>query len=122
MGECEAAGVYTTISCFIEKHQNYQGNFQQVLVDDRGEVIQESSGHFIVQKPGYFHWETKTPFPQLLMSNRQTLWLYDPDLEQVTVRSYEASVDDSPAVLFSADASKIYASYFVERINKSTID
>jgi outer membrane lipoprotein carrier protein len=91
----------------------FSGDFRQTLIDDQGEVLQESTGVFFLERPGYFHWETIAPFPQLLVSNLTNIWLYDPDLEQVTVRPYDESVSQTPALLLSGDVSKMSASYDV---------
>ena len=91
----------------------FSGDFRQTLIDDQGEVLQESTGVFFLERPGYFHWETVAPFPQLLVSDLTSIWLYDPDLEQVTVRPYDESVSQTPALLLSGDVSKMSASYEV---------
>jgi outer membrane lipoprotein carrier protein len=93
----------------------FSGSFEQSLVDDKGNMLQESSGVFFLQRPGYFHWQTKEPFPQLLISDLDSLWLYDPDLEQVTVRQYDEKMTATPALLLSGDVSKINQHYQVEK-------
>ncbi len=91
------------------------GKFKQTLSDDKGDILQDSSGDFTLQRPGYFHWETKEPFPQLLVTNLKNIWLYDPDLEQVTVRQYTEAVAQTPALLLSGDVSKIESQYHVKK-------
>jgi outer membrane lipoprotein carrier protein len=93
----------------------FSGDFQQTLIDDEGEALQESSGVFSLKRPGYFHWETKEPFPQLLVSDLNNIWLYDPDLEQVTVKPYDDRVSQTPALLLSGDVSKMSESYTVSK-------
>jgi outer membrane lipoprotein carrier protein len=92
------------------------GQFQQTLVDAQGQVLQKSSGDFLLKRPGFFRWETYDPFPQLLVSNLETIWLYDSDLEQVTVRPYNDQVSQMPVLLFSGDAQKIHRHYTVTKI------
>lgn len=107
----------TELSNLLKTYKTISGKFTQQLVDETGELIQDSTGEFQVKKPGYFHWETKQPFPQLLVSNLESIWLYDPDLEQVTVRSYKKNVDQSPALLLNGDVQKITENY---RVRKAT--
>jgi outer membrane lipoprotein carrier protein len=95
--------------------KTFSGGFQQNLVDDKGSLLQKSSGVFFLQRPGYFHWETKEPFPQLLISDLDSIWLYDPDLEQATVRQYDEKMTATPALLLSGDVSKINQHYQVEK-------
>ena len=99
----------------MAKLNTFFGTFQQILVDDKGVVLQESSGDFFLQRPGYFRWETKEPFPQLLVSDLQSIWLYDPDLEQVTVREYDDRLSATPALLLSGDLSQINQHYLIEQ-------
>jgi len=99
----------------LKVYETVQGNFNQTLVDSKGQSIQESSGVFTVKSPGYFNWETKDPFPQLLIADLKTIWLYDPDLEQVTESPYSASVDQSPALLLSGNVELIKANYNVTK-------
>lgn len=92
----------------------FTGQFVQTLKDDKGELLQESSGDFVLQRPGYFRWNTTEPFPQLLVTNLQSIWLYDPDLEQVTVREYDDNVSATPALLLSGDVRKIKLHYDIQ--------
>jgi len=93
----------------------FSGDFQQTLVDDEGQALQESTGVFSLKRPGYFYWETKQPFPQLLVSDLTNIWLYDSDLEQVTVKPYDDRVSQTPALLLSGDVSKMSESYSVTK-------
>jgi len=100
----------------LETYKTIQGEFEQHLTDEKGEVIQEPSfGVFVVKSPGFFLWDTKDPFPQLLVSNLDKIWLYDPDLEQVTIRPYSREVDQSPALLLSGNVEKISSIYNIQK-------
>ncbi len=104
--------------------QSFQGEFQQTLKDSNDQLLQETSGQFVLVRPGFFRWETQQPFPQLLISNLETIWLYDPDLEQVTVKPYDQSIAQTPALLLSGDAGKISQYYKVEnkKLEKDQIE
>ncbi len=102
----------------LETYKTIQGEFEQSIKDEKGIVVQEtSSGKFVVKSPGFFHWDTLEPFPQLLVSNLDKIWLYDSDLEQVTIRPYSQEVDQSPALLLSGNVEKISAIYNIQKIN-----
>ncbi len=53
------------------------------------------------RKPGRFRWDYRNPAEQLLVSDGETVWLYDVDLAQVTVRSVGQSLSNTPAMLLS---------------------
>lgn len=91
-----------------------QGKFTQTLYDNKGEQIEQSSGTFVLQRPGKFYWKTEQPYPQLLVSNQQTIWLYDPDLEQVTVRPFTDDLQQTPALLLSEDIDKLREHFTIQ--------
>jgi outer membrane lipoprotein carrier protein len=97
-------------------YNTVQGNFAQTITDSKGMMLQSSSGTFTVKSPGYFYWYTSDPFSQLVVANLKNVWLYDPDLAQVTIRPYSGSVDQSPALLLSGDVQKITQHYSVKII------
>ncbi|MGH1485925.1 MAG: outer membrane lipoprotein chaperone LolA [Cellvibrionaceae bacterium] len=107
------------LSALLKTYKTISGDFKQTLNDDKQELIQESSGHFMIKNPGLFNWETKEPFPQLLVSDLKKIWLYDPDLEQVTIRSYADSVDQTPALLLSGNTQKITENYKISKVLKT---
>lgn len=109
-----------TLATKLKRLDTFSGQFQQTLVDANGDTLQESSGDFLLKRPGYFRWETKDPFPQLLVSNLKEIWLYDEDLEQVTIRQYNEDISRTPALLLGGNVDNITAHYTVEKMNEDT--
>lgn len=95
---------------------NSKGQFQQSLYDQTGQLIQDSSGNYALKQPGKFRWDTLEPFPQVLVSNGETIWLYDPDLEQVTIKPFSAQADQLPIRIISGDYS-VLENEFDVRLN-----
>ena len=62
------------------------GGFEQRVHDTAGTLTEHSSGTLALAAPRQFRWETLAPFPQLILADGDRVWIYDPDLEQVTVR------------------------------------
>ncbi len=89
------------------------GQFSQRQSGSEGELLSESSGSFLMQRPGLLRWETLEPFPQLLTTDGTSLWMYDPDLEQVTVSRVSAQLMQTPAVIFSGDLGELQRQYQV---------
>jgi outer membrane lipoprotein carrier protein len=52
-----------------------------------------------------------------VISNGLTLWLYDPDLEQVIVQPFDASIESTPAILFSGDLTRLDSAYFIRQLS-----
>src|SRR5690554_3074943 len=67
----------------LSSYTTFQAAFTQVISDEQGRVMQESSGELKARRPGLFYWKTDPPANQIIVSDGKTVELYDPDLEQV---------------------------------------
>ncbi len=67
----------------------------------------------VLQRPGLFRWHTDPPLEQLLVSNGEKVWLYDPDLLQVTVQKMDQRLTHTPALLLSGDVSQISENFTI---------
>ncbi len=85
--------------------QSLQTDFAQTLSDDHGRVMEKSTGTLSVLKPGKFRWNYATPHPQEIVSDGEKLWIFDKDLDQVTLRPVDESLAGTPAILLSGDGS-----------------
>ena len=99
------------LTTLLNKAQTISGRFSQLTLDGSGTQLQETSGEMALKRPGQFRWHTDAPMEQLLVSNGQTIWLYDPDLEQVTIQKMDQRLTHTPALLLSGDVSKIAESF-----------
>ncbi|MGL4315141.1 MAG: outer membrane lipoprotein chaperone LolA [Pseudomonas sp.] len=95
------------LTVLLDKAQTMSGRFSQLTLDGTGTQLQETSGQLALKRPGLFRWHTDAPQEQLLVSNGKKVWLYDPDLMQVTIQSLDQRMTHTPALLLSGDASKI---------------
>ena len=75
---------------------------QQVLGKDK-QNLQETSGQMLLLRPGRFRWDYKKPYEQQIISDGKKVWLYDIDLEQVTVKTVDGVLGSTPALLLSSD-------------------
>ena len=82
---------------------------QKVRVKQK--VLSQSTGQMAFARPKHFRWDTKDPVPQLLVADGQQFWLYDIDLEQVTVRP-QAALTGAAAGLFLGDDKARFAHDF----------
>lgn len=99
----------------LDAMNTLQGSFTQTLFDEKGTKLEESKGTFALQPPGKFYWKTESPFPQLLVSNHKTIWLYDPDLETVNERPFSDDLQQTPALLLSEDVETLRKNFTVTR-------
>jgi outer membrane lipoprotein carrier protein len=86
---------------FLLGLQGLQAQFKQVLTDRNGEIVEESSGTLAIRRPDRFRWDYREPYQQTIVADGERIWLYDSDLEQVTVRKLDDTLSATPAMLLS---------------------
>ncbi len=91
----------------LSQAQTITARFSQLTLDGTGTQLQETAGELSLKRPGLFRWHTDAPQEQLLVSNGQKVWLYDPDLQQVTIQKLDQRLTHTPALLLSGDVSQI---------------
>ena len=88
---------------FIASTHSAQANFTQDVQDKSGKRIQSASGTMQFVRPGKFRWEYHKPYEQIIVGDGKKFWLYDVDLNQVTVKKLDAALGSSPAALLSGN-------------------
>ena len=90
---------------FLEDVANLRSGFVQRIYTADSEEPQVSEGVLMIKRPGRFRWEYTSPTQQLVVCDGEKLWMYDPDLEQVTVREIDQTLRGTPAMLLSGQAT-----------------
>lgn len=95
------------LEAFLREVKSAQASFTQVVTSPKraGEAVarsKTSSGRFEFLRPGRFRFEYTKPFPQTIVADGQTLWLYDADLNQVTARAQKDALGSTPAALIAS--------------------
>lgn len=106
----------------LEPLQTYEARFEQQILDASGQRLQQASGHMWLSRPGKFRWEVAAPYQQEVVSNGSEVYLYDPDLEQVTVQALDQRVTHTPALLLSGSASELTVNYEVSRSQQGSAE
>lgn len=106
----------STLNQFYERTQSMQADFEQMISDSRGKIIELSRGQLIFSRPDKFIFEYTSPSEQKYISNSKTLWIYDVELEQVNIKPLDSGLGDSPALLLSSNTN-VYKFYHVKNIN-----
>jgi len=78
-----------------------RANFAQIVLDKNMKMLQQATGTMQFARPGKFRWEYEKPYEQVIVSDGERVWLYDKDLNQVTVRKYDRALGSSPAALLA---------------------
>lgn len=95
------AGAIDQLRAFLDDTRSYKADFEQSVMGRNGRKPQQSSGTLVIQRPGKLRWEIVKPYPQLVVSDGEKVWIYDPDLQQVTVRAAAQAIGSSPAALLA---------------------
>ncbi|OYV27524.1 MAG: outer membrane lipoprotein carrier protein LolA [Halothiobacillus sp. 20-54-6] len=69
---------------FVKNLKTFSADFVQKQVNVRGQTQPGSTGNFVLSRPGQFYWAYEKPYVQKLIASAGILWVYDPDLAQVT--------------------------------------
>lgn len=104
------AGGVESLKAFIAEVRSGRIEFQQRVADAGGRKLQESSGTFQFSRPGRFRWFYARPYEQLIVGDGAKVWVYDPELRQVTVKALGDALGSSPAALLagSNDVDRAY--------------
>lgn len=86
---------------FFSAVQTFNARFRQVVLDEALNTIQESSGTLWIERPDRFRWDYDSPFKQQIVGDGKKIWVYDQELEQVTVRPLTGGLGYTPAVLLA---------------------
>lgn len=102
---------------FLANTKSFEASFQQTLRTHKGEVLQQTDGVFYLSRPGKFRWNYKTPYEQEIVSDGEKIWIYDVDLEQVTVQKQSENLPVTPMALLG-DSFQLHQSFNVKPLDQ----
>ena len=91
-----SASARSQLDAFTRGLKGLDANFTQQVYDPNGRKADTSAGNVRMAAPRQFRWEYRQPAPQLIVADGDHIWIYDPELEQVTVRQHSLEEQDSP--------------------------
>lgn len=89
------------LNAFAQDLHSLTGHFTQTLTDVNGQGAKTSSGTLALEAPRQFRWETLAPYKQTIVADGSRVWLYDPELDQVTVRIQSTEEAHSPLTVLT---------------------
>lgn len=101
----------------LRELSSYTADFQQVVMDITGEVLQEANGRIHLQQPQKLHWEVYPPNEAVLIADGNTLWHVDPFVEQVIALDQTASIQAHPMMLLAQPDSPSWQHYAVSAVD-----
>jgi outer membrane lipoprotein carrier protein len=98
-----SAGAIDKLHRFLDSTKTVRADFAQIVVAKNGRKPQQSTGVMMFSRPGKFRWQIEKPYSQLLLGDGEKVWIYDPDLRQVTVKKVGTALGGTPAALLAGD-------------------
>ena len=105
------AGAREELKTFTTGLKGLDGQFTQQVHDASGKLKESSSGRVALSVPRLFRWEYTKPYPQLIVADGSKVWVYEPDLEQATVRGQGEEEQNSPLTALINQIKAIDPSY-----------
>lgn len=102
---------------FLESVQTLKSDFTQVVLDSNLKQVKQSSGTLLIKRPNRFRWDYTTPNKEIIVADGRRLWLYDVDLQQITVKPLNDTLAASPAVLL-AGSNDVEKSFGVQELGE----
>jgi outer membrane lipoprotein carrier protein len=86
---------------FLDGLTTLTAEFSQEVMNRDLELVEAATGYVVLEKPGRFRWDYQEPFERVIVADGERVWLYEADLEQVTVRRLDAGLGETPAALLT---------------------
>lgn len=102
---------------FLADTKTFEAGFHQTLRTHKGEVLQQTAGQFYLSRPGKFRWNYQSPYEQVIVSDGERIWIYDVELQQVTVQKKSAGLPATPMALLD-DSSDLYKNFNVTPLDE----
>jgi outer membrane lipoprotein carrier protein len=102
---------------FLANTKTLEADFQQVLRTHENEILQQTSGRFYLSRPGKFRWNYRSPSEQVIVSDGERIWIYDVELQQVTVQKQSAGLSTTPMALLE-NSFKLHQSFNITPLDE----
>jgi len=105
LSTAQAGAAKDKLLAFYNDVNSMRATFTQTTLDSRFKAAGESAGTLVMQRPGKFRWTYTSPYEQIIVADGEKLWIYDSDLEQITVNKLDTALGNTPALLLSGGGS-----------------
>ena len=92
---------------FFARMEDIKADFRQTSFDAGGKITQQTEGILYMRRPNQFRWDYTKPYEQMILADGMKLWVFDIDLDQVTVRDQKEAVDSTPASILTEGFSAV---------------
>tara|TARA_R100001039_G_C1854550_1_gene116698 strand:+ start:14068 stop:14781 length:714 start_codon:yes stop_codon:yes gene_type:complete len=110
------------LSALLADLTTFRADVRQLITESSGGVLEESDILFMLKRPHGFYWETLAPFAELIVTNGDTLWNYQPDLLQLTIDDWNPDESELAAQLLGGETEAIADDYSIQAVPVSDDD
>lgn len=105
------------LEALLAATRTWEAQFEQTVFDESGRPTQDSRGTVYLYRPDRFRWDYRAPSPQVIVADGTRIWVYDEELEQVTVRPMDQALGNTPALLLMnrGDIEEVFTATTVGR-------
>lgn len=100
----------------LKQLHTLKAQFKQIVKSQDGQVLQRSSGQVVIKRPDHFKWHIQKPQPQTIITDGQHLWIYQPDLKQVTQRRLQKNIGQIPLLLLTERKVDLQKNFHVQQV------
>jgi len=101
----------------LARIQHFSADFSQQVLDADGNELLNASGTLAVKKPNLVHWNTAEPDESLIVSDGQTLWYFNPFIEQVSAFLLDKALMNTPILLLTSSDPELWQHYSVSSMS-----
>jgi len=114
----QASNAITRMHAFLRDVHSLKADFTQVVLDANLQQVRKSVGTLAIKRPDRFRWDYATPNKEIIVADGKRVWIYDVELQQVTVKPLNGTLAASPAVLLSG-SNDVDKSFVVKDLGES---
>lgn len=101
--------------------KTFQANFTQTVIDYENTLLQQAKGRIVLQQPNKLYWELFEPNKSVLLTDGENIWNIDPFVEQVSVSSADAALENNPLILLTNPDSSQWQEFTVTQSDKQFV-
>lgn len=117
-----AADPLASLRNYLEGLNTLAAEFEQQVLNGDGELIELATGTVQLKKPGQFRWNYTEPYERVVVADGERVWVYEADLDQVTVRRLDDGLGETPAALLTGDTGALDQFEYVTDFSADQLD
>lgn len=120
-GSTQQGSEHKELRSLLAEYDGFSASFAQKVTDSDNNLLHQAKGKLVFKQPGKFRWQVSEPEQELLLSNGETLWWYNPFLEQVSIYDAKQAVATTPFALLVSNQDDTWNNFVIEKQGSSFV-